>query len=106
MKRILLFSSSRNSSSTAAGLRLFHELSKEPVDRDNLIVVLMQDAVLLALKGYGSDFQNISEAYVLDEHLAKRGFTAQSLRLPFKSTSYDRMVELIMKDETHVIGSF
>lgn len=105
MKRILLFSSSRNSSSTAAGLRLLHELSK-PADRDNLIVVLMQDAVLLALKDYGSDFQNISEAYVLDEHLAKRGFAAQSLRPPFKSTGYDGIVELIMKDETRAIGSF
>jgi sulfur relay protein TusB/DsrH len=106
LKRILLFSSSRNSSSTEAGLRLLHKLSK-PEDQSDLVVVLMQDTVLLALKNFScSDFTNIPEAYVLDEHLRKRGFTAQSLRSPFKPAGFDEIVELIMKEETHVIGSF
>ena len=107
MKKVLLFSSSRSSSNNSAGLNLLHELSRNPEDRDNLIIVLMQDAVLLALKEFsGSDFPKVSEAYVLGEHLAKRGFTPQSLRSPFKSAGYDEIVELIMKDETRVIGSF
>ena len=107
MKKVLLFSSSRSSSSNAAGLRLLHDLSKESGDGDDLIVVLMQDAVLLALKDFsGSNFPKASEGYVLDEHLAKRGFTRQSVRSPFKPIGYDEIVELIMKDETHVIGSF
>jgi len=107
LKKALLFSTSRSSSSNAVGLRLLHELSNGSGDGEDLIVVLMQDAVLLALKDfYGSDFPKVSEAYVLDEHLAKRGITPQSLKSPFKPIGYDEIVELVMKDETHVIGSF
>lgn len=68
---------------------------------------MIQDAVLLSLKELsGISLPNISEAYVLDEHLKKRGFITQSLRLPFKLATLDEIVKLIMDDETHIIGSF
>ena len=109
MKRsLLLFSSSKNSEKIATGLKLLHVLSEKRVDDDqDLIVVLMQDAVLLALKNYSDvDFSKVSEAYVLDEHLARRGFAEESLRSPFKLGSYDSIIDLVMKDGTQVIGSF
>ncbi len=98
-----MFYSPRNSPNNAAGLRLLQELTKS----EDLIVVLMQDAVLQALDGLsGSYFQNISSGYVLDEHLAKRGFTRESLQSPFRVVNYDEFTELVMNDETHVVGSF
>ncbi len=104
---MFLFTSSRNSANNAAGLKLLHELSKRPKGGNDVAVILMQDAVLLALKEISEfDFSQITEGYVLDEHLAKRGFTPQSLKSPFKPASYDEIVGLIMKDGTHVIGSF
>lgn len=67
----------------------------------------MQDAVILALKEL-SEFNllKISEGYVLTEHLAKRGFTQESLRPPFKTANYNDIVKLIMNDEAKVLGSF
>ncbi len=108
MKEVILFTSPRSSANNAAGLKLLQELSKKHKGgNDDVIVVLMQDAVLLALKDFSqSDFSETSEGYVLDEHLAKRGFTPQSLKSPFKPASYDEIVGLIMKDGTHVVGSF
>ena len=98
-----MFYSPRNSPNNAAGLRLLQELSKSK----DLIVVLMQDAVLQALDGLsGSYFPNISKGYVLDEHLSRRGFLPQSLRSPFKVATYDEFTELVMNGETHVVGSF
>ena len=104
---MLLFTSSRNSANNASGLKLLKELSKKPKDENDLVIVLMQDAVFLALKEFSRfDFSHISEGYVLGEHLIKRGFTPEHLRSPFKLASYDHIVNLIMKDETRVIGSF
>ena len=102
-----MFSSSRQSDQTIAGLKLLHGLSEKRAGGQDLIVVLMQDAVLLALKNYSDvDFSKVSEAYVLDEHLARRGFAEESLRSPFKLGSYDSIIDLVMKDGTQVIGSF
>lgn len=102
---LVLFSSPRNSDHTAAGLRFVSGISR---DRD-VSVLLMQDAVLLALRGNESailSFGEIAEGYVLGEHLAKRGFGSESLRPPFKPMNYDQAVEMLMSDEVSVVGSF
>ncbi len=67
----------------------------------------MQDAVILALKNLKeSDLPKISEGYALSNHLSRRGFLPEELSLPFKPASYSEIIQLIMNDEYHVVGSF
>ena len=74
-----------------------------------MIVLLMQDAVLLALKGLSRPedaFRSVSKAYVLAEHLEKRGFGPESLRQPFKVLDYDQVVDLMMADGVSIVCCF
>ena len=75
-----------------------------------MIVLLMQDAVLLALKRAESSpedaFSGLSEAYVLAEHLTKRGFSQDSLRPLFKVLDYHEVIDLMMADGVSIVGSF
>lgn len=96
LKQVVLFSSARGSSSNLLGLSL--------TQSSNSFVILVQDAVLLALKS-SNELQN-AEGYVLEEHLTKRGFDAASLKERFKLVKMDLIVKLMMDDETHLIGSF
>ena len=102
---LVIFSSGRNSDHTIAGLELLRNLS----GRKRVMVLLTQDAVLLALKsrsGASDAFGGVSEAYVLADHLAKRGFGQDSLVEPFKVLGYDQAVDLIMADGISIVGSF
>lgn len=102
---LVLFCSPKNSDHAAAGLRLVRGVSREK----KVGVLLMQDAVLMGLKGPESavsTFGEIAEGYALEEHLAKRGFGPESLVPPFKALSYDGAVELLMGDALSVIGCF
>ncbi|MDG7011813.1 MAG: hypothetical protein JRN17_01830 [Nitrososphaerota archaeon] len=102
---LVIFSSGTNSDHTIAGLELLRNLS----GRKRAMVLLTQDAVLLALKsrsGASDAFGGVSEAYALADHLTKRGFGQDSLMEPFKVLSYDDAVDLIMADGISVVGSF
>ena len=113
LKKLVLFSSPRTSERSSAGLKVLAELSKQAED---FIVVLMQDSILLAssnkLHNSSSEEEEIdilakaSEAYVLNEHLVRRGFSPGSLRQPFKEADYDKIVELIMREDVQIMGSF
>lgn len=102
---LVLFSSPRNSDHTVAGVNFV----RNPPAGKRLIILLMQDAVLLALKGLSGTedaFSNVSEAYVLAEHLEKRGFSPESLRQPFKVLDYEEVIDLMMTDGVSVVGCF
>ncbi len=103
---LFIFSSPPNSERTARGLRLSRELAEEA---RSVTFVMTQDSVFLAVKNLShsnSALGKVSEAYVLDEHLIRRGFSAEDLRPPFRAVSYDGLVDLIMQDEASVLGSF
>ena len=111
-KKLVLFCSPRTSERSSAGLKVLGELSKQAED---FIVVLMQDSILLAssnkLDNSSSEEEidilaKASEAYVLNEHLVRRGFSHDSLRHPFKEADYDEIVELIMREDVQIVGSF
>lgn len=75
---LVLFSSPGNSDHNVAGVNL---VRNSPAGK-HVVVLLMQDAVLLALKGLSRPedaFRSVSKAYVLAEHLEKRGFGPESL---------------------------
>ena len=110
-KKLVLFCSPRTSERSSAGLKVLGAVSKQEED---FIVVLMQDSILLAsnkLHNSSSEEEidvlaKASETYVLNEHLVRRGFSPDSLRQPFKEADYDKIVELIMREDVQIMGSF
>lgn len=80
--------------------------------KGHVSLVLMQDAVPLALKG-----SKIAESlarlasiagsvYVLADHLNKRGFSSDDLLETVKIVDYAQLVELMMNEETTMLGVF
>ncbi|MDH2900159.1 MAG: DsrH/TusB family sulfur metabolism protein [archaeon] len=110
MKRLVVFSSPRTSDRTLAGLAVIGKLAKNEGGREDTIVVLIQDAVLLATMSNITqpldEDHDIFAGYVLEEHLIRRGFDPRSLRHPFRSAGYDEIVGLMMQDDVQVLGSF
>ena len=102
---ILLFTSPPNSERVVHGLEVARRSSEQGKD---VTIVLMQDSVFLALKmsHLSQGFDRVSEIYALDEHLGRRGYTAESLGSRIKIIGYEGLVELIMRDRSSVIGSF
>lgn len=102
---LVLFSSPGNSDHTVAGVNFV----RNPPAGKRVIVLLMQDAVLLALRGLSGPedaFSNVSEGYALAEHLEKRGFSPESLPQPFKVLDYDAAIDLMMTDGVSIVGCF
>ncbi len=101
---VLLFSSPPDSERLKYGVEVARRSSEQGND---VVIVLMQDSVLLALKDSSSSqiLDNVPKIYALDEHLKRRGHSAESLRPGIQTIGYEELVELVMSDSASVIGS-
>jgi len=109
MKSFLIISASSPSSPQATrGLQTALDLQ----GKGHVSLVLMQDAVPLALKGSKiADgvrrlASNAGFVCVLADHLSKRGFSSDDLLETVRIVDYAQLVESMMNEETSTIGVF
>jgi sulfur relay protein TusB/DsrH len=80
--------------------------------KGHVSVVLMQDAVLAALKDSKTAdrvrqlVSNAGFAYVLADHLSMRGFSSDDLLETVRIVDYAQLVEFMMNEETSTMGVF
>lgn len=101
---VLLFTSPPGSERVRYGLDAARRSSEQGKD---VSVVLMQDAVLLGLDNspHAQAFDKIPKVFALEDHLKRRGFSAESLRANVGTIGYEGVVKLVMSDNASVVGS-
>lgn len=109
MKSFLIITASSPSSPEAArGLQTALDLQS----KGHVSLVLMQDAVLAALKDSKTAERvrqlagNAGSVNVLADHLSKRGFSGGDLLEAVRIVDYAQLVESMMNEETSTIGVF
>jgi len=109
MKSFLtIISSSLSSSQVTRGLQIALDLQS----KGHVSVVLVQDAVLAALKTSRIADRirqlpsNGGSVYVLADHLNKRGFSSDDLLETVRIIDYAQLVEFMMNEETSMLGVF